>query len=297
MAIPEKQLETWSHQGSIQQSSSTYNAIKRVLEAPGTPYATKRYKVFLQGSYGNDTNIWAESDVDIVIRLDDCWYSDLSGLSDLKKSAYKSSFPDATYAYRDFKRDVLAVLTNEYGSDVAAGANAIAIAARGGRRKADVIVSAQFRRYLDFNGVAQQRYVDGICFWNASDEQIANYPALHSANLTTKHQGTCAWLKPMVRIFKNLRSRCIEENLLKAGMAPSYYLEGLLYNVPADKFENAYEDCFVNAFNWIQNEADKEKFVCAHEQYYLLRDGAHTCWQKADAEAFLKAASELWRSW
>ena len=36
------------------------------------PYADKNLKVFLQGSYGNDMNIYAESDVDIVIRLDDC---------------------------------------------------------------------------------------------------------------------------------------------------------------------------------------------------------------------------------
>src|SRR5690606_967984 len=72
MPIPESQLETWSHQGSITQSSSTYNTIKSVLEDSATPYAGRNFKVFLQGSYGNDTNIYAESDVDIVIRLDDC---------------------------------------------------------------------------------------------------------------------------------------------------------------------------------------------------------------------------------
>lgn len=33
------------------------------------------FKVFLQGSYGNDTNIYAESDVDIAIRLDNCFGS------------------------------------------------------------------------------------------------------------------------------------------------------------------------------------------------------------------------------
>ena len=74
MPIPESQLETWSHQGSITQSSNTYNSIKNVLEAGTTPYASKNFKVFLQGSYGNDTNIYAESDVDIVIRLDDCFF-------------------------------------------------------------------------------------------------------------------------------------------------------------------------------------------------------------------------------
>ena len=73
MTIPESQLETWSHQGSVTQSSATYNTIKNVLKDADTPYAGKSYSVFLQGSYGNDTNIYAESDVDIVIKLNDCF--------------------------------------------------------------------------------------------------------------------------------------------------------------------------------------------------------------------------------
>ena len=69
MGIPEAQLKTWSHQGPITQSSTTYNGIKRVLESTAVPYSNKNYEVFLQGSYQNATNIYAESDVDIVIRL------------------------------------------------------------------------------------------------------------------------------------------------------------------------------------------------------------------------------------
>ena len=67
MSIPEYQLDTWSKQGSVTGSSGTYNAIKNVLEATNTPYADKDFSVFLQGSYGNDTNIYAESDVDILV--------------------------------------------------------------------------------------------------------------------------------------------------------------------------------------------------------------------------------------
>ena len=69
MAIPEAQLDTWSHQGSIKQSSTTYATIRSALLAEGSAYANKETKVFLQGSYGNATNIYAESDVDVVIVL------------------------------------------------------------------------------------------------------------------------------------------------------------------------------------------------------------------------------------
>ena len=82
MGIPESQLQTWSHQGSITQSSNTYNSIKNVLEASTTPYGDRNFECVLQGSYGNDTNIFAESDVDIVIKLDDCFHSDLESLNE-----------------------------------------------------------------------------------------------------------------------------------------------------------------------------------------------------------------------
>lgn len=296
MAIPESQLEAWSHQGSVTQSSTTYNTIRNVLVAADAPYAEKSYSVFLQGSYGNDTNIYAESDVDVVIRLDECWQSDLKTLSQDEKDAYKKAFVDAKYTHVDFKRDVLKVLTDKYGSDVKAGDKAIAIAANGSRRKADVISAIQFRRYHKFRSKDDQSYDEGICFYNAAGERIANYPKQHSANLTSKHQSANKWLKPMARVLKNLRVKLVEEGHITASIAPSYYIEGLLYNVPDGKFMNSYQDCFVNAMNWIQ-DTDKSKLVCANEQYYLLRDNYHTCWSTQNCETFLEAAIELWDAW
>ncbi|KWF89744.1 hypothetical protein WL94_16055 [Burkholderia cepacia] len=297
MPIPESQLETWSHQGAITQSSNTYNTIKNVLEASSTPYAGKGFKVFLQGSYGNDTNIFSESDVDIIIRLDDCFMSDLSDLTEDEKVAHKSAFRNATYTHVDFKRDVLSVLTQQYGKAVNAGDKAIAIDASGSRRKADVIVAIQFRRYFKFLSANNSDYAEGICFWNGKGERIANYPTQHSTNLTTKHQNTSKWFKPTARVFKNMRSRMVDEGLLKAGVAPSYYIEGLLYNVPSEKLTSSYQDCVVNTLNWYRQEASKTDLVCANEQYYLLRDGYHTCWQQTNCDAFVEAAVKLWNEW
>lgn len=297
MPIPESQLEIWSHQGSITQSSNTYNTIKNVLEANTTPYAGKNFKVFLQGSYGNDTNIYAESDVDLVIRLDDCFFSDIDDLSEEERAARNNSFSDATYTHIDFKRDVLSVLSRQYGSAAKAGDKAIAIDASGSRRKADVIVAVQFRRYSRFQSISDSNYVEGICFFNAAGERIANYPKQHSANLTTKHQNTSKWLKPVARVFKNIRSRMVEKGLIESGILPSYYIEGLLYNVPNAKFTSSYQDCVVNTLNWYRQEAAKIDLLCANEQYYLLRDGVHTCWPQANCDAFVEAAVELWNNW
>jgi len=297
MAIPESQLETWSHQGSITQSSTTYNSIKKVIEAAETPYSSKKYSVFLQGSYGNDTNIYAESDVDIVIKLDSIFQSDLKELSQDEKDAYQSAYEDATYTYANFKKDVIGVLTDSYGDDVKVGDKAIAIAARGNRRKADVIACIQFRRYFKFRSTFDQSYEEGICFYNSKGEKIANYPKQHSKNLTQKHQSSDKWFKPMVRVLKNMRVKMIEDGYIGDGIAPSYFLEGLLYNVPNDKYIYSLQDCFINAINWIQDEADKEKLLCANEQYYLLRDNSNVCWPNENGEAFLNGVIDFWNNW
>lgn len=297
MAIPESQLDTWSHQGSVSQSSTTYSAIKSALEAGTTSYARKNFSVFLQGSYGNDTNIYAESDVDIVILLDDCFHSDLSKLTEKEKAAYGSAFSDATYTHAEFRRDVRATLERQYGSAVKDGDKAIAIDGSGARRKADVIAAIQYRRYFKFRSMYDSEYVEGICFWNAKRELIANYPRQHSANLTTKHQNTSARFKPMVRVFKSMRSRLVADGLIAAGAAPSYYIEGLLYNVPNAKLESSFQDSVVNILNWYRQDASKADLVCANEEYYLLRDGHHTCWNQSSCDEFVEAAVKLWNEW
>ncbi len=297
MAISESQLETWSHQGAIQGSSTTYNSIKSVLESSKAKYAGKQYNVFLQGSYGNDTNIYAESDVDIVIRLEDCFQSDLTDLSPAEVAAWTQAHGDATYTHVDFKRDVLDTLTDSFGNDVKSGNKAIMIEANGSRRKADVIPAIQFRRYHKFKSLSDESYDLGICFYDTAGKRIANYPKQHSANLTKKHLASNQWLKPMIRVLKNVRSKLVEDKMLKAGVAPSYYLEGLLYNIPPEKFTTSYEDCFVNSINWIPQDADKSKLVCANEQYYLLWENSSTSWPKADCEAFLEATINFWKNW
>jgi len=94
-----------------------------------------------------------------------------------------------------------------------------------------------------------------------------------------------------------MRSRMVNEGLIEAGTAPSYYLEGLLYNVPTDRFTTSCADCVVNVVNWYRQEANKNELLCANEQYYLLRDGYHTCWPQAQCDAFIDAVVRLWNNW
>jgi hypothetical protein len=90
----------------------------------------------------------------------------------------------------------------------------------------------------------------------------------------------------MVHILKNIRSKLVEDGAIADGSAPSYFIEGLLYNVPDDKFGNSYSDTFVAAINWMV-QADRSKLVCANEQYYLTLDSVAECWPRADCDGSL----------
>lgn len=296
MAIPNAQLETWSHQGSITQSSATYGTIKRALEASGTKYAGKSYEVFLQGSYGNDTNIYAESDVDVVIRLDSTYFYDTTALTSQELAAFKSGFAVATYSYDEFKNDVISALRGSFGTDLdTSGSKAVKIKANGTRRNADVVIAAVFHRYRNFSLLNQWDFEKGICFFTANGTQIINYPKQHSANCTTKHQATNSRFKPMVRIFKNARSRLVSDKRINAGDAPSYYLEGLLYNVPNNLFTANYVDTMAAAINWIY-AADRSTFRCANEQYLLLGNSS-VQWPAANCDRFLNGLIQMWNNW
>lgn len=296
MPIPESQLETWSHQGSVTQSSDTYNSIKLALNADGVPYSGKDCEVFLQGSYGNDTNIFSESDVDVVIKLGACFQHDLSDLPEDQQKLFKASHSDATYTHVDFKNDVVKSLKSRFGSDVDVGEKAIAIAANGNRRKSDVIAAIQFKRFVKFTSLSDQSFEGGICFYTNTGQQIVNYPKQHSVNLTSKHKATSQWFKPMTRILKNMRSKMIEENIMEKGVAPSYYIEGLLYNVPDSLFGKSYQQTFAEAINWMRS-ADRSKFICANAQYYLLRADSPVTWRTEKCDSFLNGVVELWDQW
>src|ERR1700732_3202614 len=106
MTIPETQLETWSHQGSVTQSKNTYATVKRALESQDARYTHRSFSVFLQGSYCNETNIYAESDVDVVIRYDGAFYQNVDTLPAEQQRAYHSCHSAGTFAYDDFKEEV-----------------------------------------------------------------------------------------------------------------------------------------------------------------------------------------------
>lgn len=295
MAISEGQLETWSHQGSKVQSAATYAAIKSVLADKKAPYAHRDFEVFLQGSYGNDTNVYAESDVDIVICLTEVYNGDISNLEPGEKAIYEANRSPAAYGFAEFRKEVIAWLTHNFGSGVTPGRKAIFVPGNNGRRDADVLACIQHRRFTSYRSIWDNRHDKGICFWTTNGTMIINFPKQHMDNCTTKHQGTQNRFKPTVRILKNMRNAMVKDHYLADGVAPSYFLEGMLWNIPNQNFTWTYQQTFEDCLSWLEH-SDPTQLACANDLYWLIRDGAAVCWNMKDFQTFLSAARRYWNS-
>jgi hypothetical protein len=296
VAIPESQLDTWSKTGAAAQSRDTYGTIKKVLEDSASPYSVKSFESFLQGSYGNDTNVYRDSDVDIVMRLDSTFYHNAHLLPREQYEAFQRAFPtSAQYEVTHFKAEVLSWLSQKFNG-VKSGSKAIFIPGSGNRRDCDVLACAHYRYYRRFYSLTDDDRVDGIYFYLNDGTQIVNFPKQHSANCTAKHKETFEWFKPTVRIYKNIRNHLVDKKLLRDGAAPSYFIEGMLWNVPPDKFGTNYTTTFLDTLVYL-TAADRSTFRCANGIHPLLANGSPISWSPADCQLFLDAVVKLWTSW
>jgi hypothetical protein len=296
VAIPEAKLVTWSHQPAPGPSRDTYTAVKGILEDKGAPFARKNPDVYLQGSYGNDTNVARESDVDVVASIATTFWHDADRLPLEQYQAFERAYPNSSsYSYGQYKADVAGWLTSKYGTGVRNGSKAIYIPAGQNRRECDVLPAIEYRYYYRFNSVTDQSYTPGICFYLADGTLIVNFPKEHSNNCTVKHQDTNSCFKPTVRIYKNMRNYMVDQGLLQNRVAPSYFIEGMLYNVPKEKFGANLASTFLATHTYIVN-ADRSKFRCANGIHSLLGN-SQVSWPPPNCDTYLNSLSRLWNDW
>lgn len=298
--IPESQLETWSHQGAVASSSTTYESIRNALTAQTSAIREKGYEVYLQGSYKNSTNIRGDSDVDVAVQLNDTFQYDTNSLSPSQSALFQQAYPGtAGYTWENFRADVLSALRSYYGyENVTEGNKSLKLRGGPGRLPADVVPCLLYRKYTHFQSLFNENHVEGISFFARNNyQQIINFPKPHYDNGVDKNGllRTNGWYKPAVRIFKNARTYMVDRNLLGSGTVPSYFLECLLFNVPDQKFGISYQETYCNVVNWL-NITPLDTFICQNGQIPLFGPSQQQ-WSTIAAQDFIQALIALWGSW
>jgi len=300
MAIADDQLERWSRVGAETTASSTYASVRAALEAKTSKLTPGSFAVYLQGSYRNKTNIFGDSDVDVVVEQISSFGYDVARLTDAQRSEFRRAFPEtATYTFVEFRADVEQSLRSYYGASlVEPRTKCIQVKGASGRLNADVVPCVKFRRYdPGANSLALPTPHEGIRFIRRdSGAIIINYPKRHYENAVAKHQGTNEWYKPTVRIFKNFRNRLLSDGSLAEGAAPSYFVECLLYNVPNSAFGSGYRQTVEKALLWLGETCTSEaidKLVTGSGLQWLFGK-QETSWSQESAIRLVNAYMKAW---
>jgi len=297
--IPTSQLETWSNSGADDSAMKTQNRVRNVLKSDDSVLVEKEidFDVFLQGSYKNSTNIYADSDVDLVVKLNSTFKRDLSNLSASQKSKYKDSMSKASYDWEQFHEDVVETLKDYYSIwSVSVEDRALVLDSSSLPLTADIVVSQQYRRYNRFRNMFNQSYDEGMVFWDVStDERMISYPKIHYSNGAEKNGSTNGRFRETIRIFKNARSYLVSKDAISEGLAPSYFIECLLYNVPSKKYDYQLQNRYCSIVNWLV-EANISSFECQNGIQGLFGSDSIQ-WSVSDARKFIQMLVDLWNNW
>lgn len=289
VTIPESKLSQWSNHGSQVGSKRTHETIRKALESHAWP-DDMTYDFRLQGSYSNDTNIRGDSDVDVILKYNQSFCYDASALS-VKDQENLNQLPRATYTWDEFRSEAFTALANKFDGFVAQGNKSIKIKPDPPRLAVDVVVCIEHRKYTSLDSPEK-----GVAFWTLQDKhQIINYPKQHHDNGAKKNSNTGGLYKQTVRMFKNARNHLEDANIIGHDLAPSYFLECLLYNAPDDAFQHGFRNTYLSIANWM-NRADISKAVCQNEQQDLFGSSGEQ-WSRKDAEALAKQFIALWTDW
>lgn len=292
MTISSSQYDVWAKQGAVITAKSTHQSIRNALAGHKFPSGVT-YDTYLQGSYKNSTNIRGDSDVDLVVQLDSSFRKDLRFLPQSQKEAYEGSYENSDFRWVDFRHEVQSALSSYYGTHmVNSGDKTLKVKPNSGRLPADVVVCIKYRVYHYFHTISDQGYTVGITFYDyGSKRWIVNYPKLHYDNGVAKNSDarTTGLFKPTVRMFKNARSWLVDEGHISETIAPSHFIESLVYNVPDACFKGSNELTFLTCLSWMVDVLGKplyKELVLQHEQGKLIGTGLDQ-WDMGDAGKYV----------
>ena len=202
---------------------------------------TRKVRLFIQGSYANNTNVRTQSDVDIAVVQEEIFTTEYrSASSAFPQSDRDYNFCTAAPAAKSFKDEVQECLEKKFGKDVERKNKSIKIHGNTYRKDADSVPCRRYRDYRNDYKKDESNYIPGVVIIPDYGSRIINYPEQHIANGRKKNIKTNRYYKKMVRIIKKMRYLMCECGYKEAEQVSSFGLESLLWNLPDSLFMKYY---------------------------------------------------------
>lgn len=202
---------------------------------------TREIKIFIQGSYANNTNVRTESDVDIAVVQEDVFTPEYR--IGVTGSSYGFYTPENST--KSFKDEVHECLTIKFGRDVTRGNKSIKINGNTYRKDTDTVPCRRYRDYRNDYSYSSSSYIGGIHIFCDDGTRIINYPEQHIENGRKKNNDTNRYFKKMVRIAKKIKILMSEVGYISANNVSSFGLESLLWNIPDEIFMKYSQHRFI----------------------------------------------------
>ena len=98
-----------------------------------------------------------------------------------------------------------------------------------------------------------------------------------------------------MRMLKNARNHAESHRGMSSIIAPSYFVECLLYNAPGSAFQSGFQDTYCAIVDWMLS-AELDRLLCQNERQYLFGSLPEQ-WSVSNAKAFANHLANLWNAW
>ncbi len=225
MASLEDRLVSWTGPSSATEQDKQERTERMVKEAvrdhPGCQNCM--LSVYTKGSYPNNTNVKADSDVDVAVQCSDVFYWDPA---DSRAGASTITPYTGSWTPSKLRSEVLSALEAKFPDQVdSSGSTAIKVNSSTARVDADVLPCFDYRYYFANGG-----YREGSRAYKTDGSPITNYPYQQLRNGIAKNYATAMRYKKAVRVLKRIENFMVADSVIDE--LPSYFMECLVYNVP-----------------------------------------------------------------
>ncbi len=240
-------------------------------------------KVFAKGSYANNTNVRADSDVDIAVECTEVQYWNEAEKGDHPPS---ESY-EGIWTPSKLRAELISAMTAKFPGQVdSSGSTAIQINSSSARVDADVVPCFSYRYYMKY----ETR--NGTKIFKRDGSSIVNYPVQQMENGTAKNNATGYAYKKGARLLKRVENAMAADGTFRE--LPSFFMECLAYNCPDEVFSrptwtDRLRGMLFHIWDNLQgDEPDEGRWLEVNECFYLFHSSQK--WTRADGREFAKAA-------
>lgn len=288
--VAEETLTGWIGPSSSTEQDKQERTERMVREAIDQHDAFDGYRnalsIYAKGSYANNTNVKADSDVDIVVECTDVCYWE-------EHEPAQGGHPTGGTPYtgpwtpEKLRSEVAAALKEKFPNSVTVGSTAFEVNASSVRVNADVVPSFTYMLYFK-NGSHRQ----GTKVFKKDGSSVVNYPKLQLELGKAKNVRTKGFYKKTVRILKRLENDLVSKGLTEE--LPSYLLECLIFNCPEEYFSRStwrgtMQGCLATIYNSTMGDEPEDPWVEANGAKYLFHPTQK--WTRAQVHKF---AGDAW---